>query len=68
MIFLFQPLLQEDHHEHGSHYKVQPLCAEMDQASEDPAQSGSEKPVKMIQQGNENINQPRSTSGGISAV
>ena len=50
MPLLLQPLFQENHHEHGSHDKIQPFCAEGNQRSENSSQSSPENPVKVIQQ------------------
>ena len=38
MIFLFQPLIKEYHHEHCCHDKIESFCVKVDQRSEDPAQ------------------------------
>ena len=51
MVLFLQPLFQEDDHEHGGHDEIQPLCIKMDKRTEYSAEGGSEKPVKMVEQG-----------------
>ena len=51
MPVLLQPLLQENDHEHGGHDKIQPLGAEGDEGTEDPAQSRAREPVQVVQKG-----------------
>ena len=49
MIFLFEPLLQEDDHEHGGHHKIQTFGVEGNQGAEEPAQGSAGDPIQLIQ-------------------
>ena len=53
MILFFQPLLEKDHDKHGCHDEIESLGVKMDQGTKDPAQSSAEKPVKMVERGDE---------------
>lgn len=53
MLAVLAPLFNENDDEHGSHGKIQSLCVETDQRSEDRSETSSGKPVELIQSCNE---------------
>lgn len=51
MALFFHPLFHKDYHKHGCHDKIQSLCTEVNQRTEDASQSGAGYPVNVIIQG-----------------
>ncbi len=50
MTLFFEPLFEEDNHEHCRHDKVQPFRIEGDQGAEQSAEHGARNPVDLVVQ------------------